>query len=318
METDRNAAALIDRIRDGFFGQPLTIELLLAAFGAQGHVILQGPPGTGKTLLAVTIARAAQLEFHRVQMTPDLMPSDLLGTSVWLPAEGRFDFRQGPLFTEVLLADELNRAPPKTQAALLEAMQERRITLDGKTHQLSEDFWVVATQNPLEQEGTYPLPDSQLDRFAMQIAVDHPADEAERRVLQRHRDKGDALKITEHAQRDPVLSGEQLTSWRSQIERVHLDEALIDYIHALVRATRLQPELQWGAGPRAGISLLRCSRALANIRAREYVIPDDVHDLYEPVVAHRLRLSAEAHVSGVTVGTVVQRILGAVSVPSAA
>lgn len=312
MET---AAVLEHRIRDAFLGQSLVVELLLAAFGARAHVLLEGPPGTAKTLLAWSIANSVGLRFTRAQLTPDLMPSDLLGTSVWLPHEGRFELRPGPLFTDTLLADELNRAPPKTQAALLEAMQERRITLDGQTRELGDFFWVVATQNPLEQEGTYPLPESQLDRFALKIRMGYPDAADERQMLAVHIARGDPMEQM-RAGREPALDVEALRQWQASIERIHFDEALVDYIHALVRATRQQPDLSWGAGPRAGIALVRVGRALASVRGRRYVIPDDIRDLVEPVLGHRVRIAPEAQVAGLDLATVLDRVVRAIPVPT--
>jgi MoxR-like ATPase len=309
------AARLEARVREVYVGQPLVVELLLAALGAGAHVLLEGPPGTAKTLLAWAIAHSVGLRFRRVQLTPDLMPSDLLGTSVWLANEGRFEFRPGPLFTDVLLADELNRAPPKTQAALLEAMQEHRVTLDGDTRDLGSSFWVVATQNPFDHEGTYALPESQLDRFAMRIALDYPDAADERDVLQRHRDRGDPMEEM-RALLPPAVDGALLRIWRQRVDLVHIDDGILDYIQAIVRATRRQRDLTWGAGPRAGVALLRCSRALALVRERTYVIPDDVRDLVEPALGHRVRLSPEAQIAGLTVPTILDRLVRALPVPA--
>ncbi len=314
MQPAQVAGAIDRRVREVFVGHPEVVELVLAALAARAHVLLEGPPGTAKTLLAWSIARSVDLSFKRVQMTPDLMPSDLLGTSVWLPHEGRFDFRPGPLFTDVLLADELNRAPPKTQAALLEAMQERQVTHDGVSRPLSVSFWVIATQNPLEQEGTYPLPESELDRFAMQIPMGYPGAAAERDIIVMHRDTGepgDRLR-TDGA---PVVSREALLGWQERARGVHVSDPIVDYVHQLVRATREQPDLSWGAGPRAALALLHCGRALALVRGRGYVIPDDVRDLAAPVLAHRLRLSPEAQVAGLKLDAVLTRILRAVPAP---
>ena len=291
------------------------MELLLTALSAGTHVLLEGPPGTAKTLLAWCLAHSVGLDFKRAQMTPDVMPSDLLGTNVWLPNEARFELRPGPLFTGVLLADELNRAPPKTQAALLEAMQERHITIDGQTRPLDACFWVVATQNPLEQEGTYPLPESQLDRFGMKIRVGYPESDAEEAMLRRHRDHGDAMQATAEAP-PPVIDRAALVELRRRVEAVHVDDTVLRYIRSLVAATRTQPELAWGAGPRAAISLLRCSRALATIRDRRYVIPDDVQQLAPSVIAHRVRLAPEAQVAGLTLDTVLERVTRSVVVPA--
>ncbi len=309
------APAIEAKVREVFVGQDATLELLLAALAARTHVLLEGPPGTAKTLLAWAVAKAVGLGFKRVQLTPDLMPSDLLGTSVWLPHEGRFDFRAGPVFTDVLLADELNRAPPKTQAALLEAMQERQVTIDGTTRPLASAFWVVATQNPLEQEGTYPLPESQLDRFGLKIDIGYPSGQEERAVLLSHRDAGDPGERL-RAEQAPVVAAAVLAEWQRAATQVHVDDTIVDYVQALVRATRSQPDLQWGAGPRAGVSILRCARALALVRRRDYVIPDDVRELVVPALDHRVRLAPEAQIAGLSVRTVLGRIIAAIPVPA--
>jgi MoxR-like ATPase len=291
------------------------VELLLAALGAGSHVLLEGPPGTAKTLLAWTIAHSVGLSFKRAQLTPDLMPSDLIGTNVWLPNAGRFELRPGPLFTGVLLADELNRAPPKTQAALLEAMQERRITVDGETRELDPAFWVVATQNPLEQEGTYPLPESQLDRFGLKVSVTYPDTGSERALLRQYRDEGDALERAQHTL-EPVLSRDELLGWRESIATVVVDDTVVDYIQTLVAATRNEPDLSFGAGPRAALALLACGRALANVRGRNYVVPDDIQELALPALGHRVRLAPEAQVAGITLQATLRRVLDAVPVPA--
>ncbi len=308
------APSILRRIRCTVVGQQRAVELLLAALAARAHVLLEGPPGTAKSLLACSIASAVGLRFQRVQLTPDLMPADLLGTSVWLPNEGRFEFKGGPVFTDVLLADELNRAPPKTQAALLEAMQERQVTHDGCTRLLGECFWVVATQNPWEQEGTYPLPESQLDRFALKIKVDYPEPADERAILSRHRDAGDPIEQL-HSGLPAVVDRETLRAWQQRARELRVDDIVLDYIHDLIRATRRQPDLEWGGGPRAGVALLRCAQALALVRRRTYVIPDDVRELVVPVLEHRLRLVAEAQIAGATVKGVLSRVLDGVPVP---
>ncbi|MEM6533492.1 MAG: MoxR family ATPase [Myxococcota bacterium] len=295
-------------------GQQDALELLVAAIASRAHVILEGAPGVAKTLVANVVARRLGLEFKRVQMTPDLMPSDLLGTNVWLPAEGRFDFRRGPVFTDVLLTDELNRAPPKTQSALLQAMQERTVSMDGQEYDLGTGFWVVATQNPLDQEGTYPLPESALDRFALRVQVGFPSAAEELEVLQRHRDQGDALERAHSEERDS-LDDSSLLAFREAATRVHVSRSVLEYIQAVVRATREQRELIHGAGPRAALALLDVGRGLALIRERDYVVPDDVRDLFQPCVAHRVRLAPEAMVTGVSIDEILERIMRGVPVP---
>lgn len=315
-QSDTIGTRLLTRVGEVVKGQHAVVEFLVAALAARAHVLLEGPPGTAKTLMAWSVANSVGLSFARVQLTPDLMPSDLLGSSVWLPHEGRFEFHQGPLFTEVLLADELNRAPPKTQAALLEAMQERQVTYDGVTRQLGDAFWVVATQNPLEQEGTYPLPESELDRFALKLRVDYPTTEADLQLLRLHQARGDALDHVKRSSSSPLLSSDELRAWRDQVRQVRVDDSLLRYIQTLVASTRSQPDLAWGAGPRAAVALLDCGRALALVRSRDYVVPDDVIELLGPVLAHRLRVAPEALVAGVTVSDVLARVVAAITVPS--
>lgn len=314
MQSEDVGKAMAARLRDVVLGQDTVIELMLAALAARSHVLLEGPPGTAKTLLAFAVAKSVGLDFRRAQMTPDLLPSDLLGTSVWLPSESRFDFRAGPIFTDVLLADELNRAPPKTQAALLEAMQERQVTQDGTTRSLSRFFWVLATQNPLEHEGTYPLPESQLDRFGLKIAVDYPSAAAEQAMLVLHRDRGEPLAQLATWEKSPVEEAD-LVTWQEKSARVHVADPMIEYIQTIVRATRTQPDLAYGAGPRAAVSLLRLAQGLALVRGRAYVIPDDVKELVVPVLEHRVRLAPEAQIAGLTAKTVLGRLLAALPVP---
>ncbi|MEM6730966.1 MAG: MoxR family ATPase [Myxococcota bacterium] len=314
MEGKHVGAWIRERLAADVVGQGRVVELVIACVGARAHVLLEGPPGVAKTLVASEIARAMGLGFKRVQMTPDLMPGDLLGTSVWLPNEGRFEFRRGPVFTHVLLADEINRAPPKTQAALLQAMQEHRVSLDGVEHDLGRDFWVVATQNPLDQEGTYPLPESQLDRFALKVTVEFPTAEEELEVLRRHQTLGDALERASTSTRD-ALSVDDVGAFQAAVRSIHVAEPVLEYIHTVVRMTREQPELSVGAGPRAALSLLDVSRSLAMVRAREFVVPDDVRDLFIACVGHRVRMAPEAVVTGVGVDEILERILRGVPVP---
>jgi len=291
-------------------GQDEVLRALLAAVVVGGHVLLEGPPGTAKTLLARTVARALGLDAGRVQFTPDMLPSDLTGSSVL--RGGELVFRAGPVFTHLLLADEVNRTPPKTQAALLEAMQERQVTVDGKTHPLPDPFLVVATQNPVEYEGTYPLPEAQLDRFLLKIDVGYPDEEQERAMLRLARDG--VLPARLDGVR-PVADAERLRDARAAAAAVRVDDAVGAYVVALVRATRALPSVALGASPRAAVHLLAAARAFAVLAGRDFVTPDDVADAAPAVLAHRLVLRPEAELEGQDARRAVAVALGAVEVP---
>lgn len=289
-------------------GQSEALDSLLVCLAVGGHALLEGVPGVAKTLLASTFAQALGLEFRRAQFTPDLLPSDLTGTMTLRDRE--LVFRPGPVFTNVLLADEINRTPPKTQAALLEAMEERQVTIDGVTHGLGPHFFVVATQNPLELEGTYPLPEAQLDRFLMRVRVGYPAEGAEREMLATtHARAGAPVEVA------PVVAAAELTALRLQAAQVKVEASVIDYVLKLVRATRESPRLKLGASPRAGQGLLAAAKARAALLARDYVTPDEVKAVAPSVLNHRLMLKAEAEVEGVTVDDVIARLLEQVPVP---
>jgi MoxR-like ATPase len=291
-------------------GQREVIDDLLTALLARGHVLLEGVPGLAKTLAARTLAQALSLRFTRVQFTPDLMPSDLLGTHVFRPTSGSFELVKGPIFTELLVADEINRTPPKTQAALLEAMEERQVTLDGQTQSLGPDFFVVATQNPLELEGTYPLPEAQLDRFLMRIRVGYPAAEAElQAVADFHARQGEPPKLS------PVLGRETLSQARAMAAAVRCDPSILSYVVEVVRKTRVDPRVRLGASPRAAQALLAATKGRAALRGRDFATPDDVKEVAKSVLNHRLMLRPEAEVEGVTTDEVVSRTLELVQVP---
>ncbi len=277
-------------------------------------MLLEGVPGTAKTLLARTFAAALNLDFGRIQFTPDLMPGDVLGTNLFDFRTNAFVLTHGPIFTELLLADEINRTPPKTQAALLEAMQERAVTIDGKTHPLSPGFMVIATQNPIEQQGTYPLPEAQLDRFLFKHLLEYPSRDQERLIVGRH---GNRLAIVDLDKFDirPVADLDRLEAMRGFVARLHLSPEMTDYVVDLVRATREHPSLHVGASPRAAAMLAAASRAYAALDGRDYVIPDDVKRLLPPVMRHRLVLSAAAEIEGLDADTVIQQILDQSPVP---
>lgn len=295
-------------------GQEQTFELLTVALVTGGHVLLEGVPGTAKTLMAKLLALSLDAEFHRVQFTPDLMPSDIVGTSVFDLQSGQFHLRRGPIFTQVLLADEINRAPAKTQSALLEAMEEHQVTLEGERLPLPEPFFVVATQNPVEYEGTYPLPEAQLDRFLFKLFVTYPGAEAEMDVLRRY-DRGFDARSLQAAGVTSVATPEDILSARYQTADVTVDESLLSYITSIVEATRASRDLVLGASPRASIALLLASKTLAALRRRTFVTPDDVQALAHPVLRHRLITGAEAELEGIDADRVVDEILARVPVP---
>ena len=291
-------------------GQPKVLADLMTTYLARGHALLEGVPGVAKTLTARTMAQALGLSFTRIQFTPDLMPTDVLGTSVFRPQDGSFHLVKGPIFTEVLVADEINRTPPKTQAALLEAMEERQVTIDGTTHVLAPSFFVVATQNPLELEGTYPLPEAQLDRFMMRVKVGYPDQKAEQDMLLRfHERKGAAPSVAR------VLSAEELAELQTRAFNITCDASILEYIVRLVRATRDDRRLRLGASPRSAQSLLAAARARAALERREFVTPDEVKAVAPSVLNHRLIVRAEAEVEGISSEDVVRQLLERVEVP---
>jgi MoxR-like ATPase len=291
-------------------GQEQPIADLLTAFLAKGHVLLEGVPGLGKTLIARTLASALGLDFSRIQFTPDLMPSDVLGTSVYKPDEGTFRLNRGPIFTELLVADEINRTPPKTQAALLEGMEERQVTLDGTSHALKPHFFVVATQNPLELEGTYPLPEAQLDRFLMRVRVRYPEVAAERQMLESFHARGGKPTPVER-----VVSGEELAALQTAAASTRCDPSVLEYALQLVRDTRQNPRVRLGASPRASQALLAAAKARATLNGVAYATPDDVKGVAPSVLNHRLILRAEAEVEGFGPDDIIRQTLERVSVP---
>ena len=296
-------------------GQDAVLREAVLALLARGHVLLEGPPGTAKTLLVRALNEALGLEFRRIQFTPDLMPSDVTGVSM-LTGQGSFAFRPGPLFADLVLADEINRAPAKTQAALLEAMEERSVTVDGERHALSAAFTVFATQNPIEFEGTYPLPEAELDRFMLKSTIDYPDTATEEGVLHRVLTGFDSSDAASFGIR-PVLDAAGLAELRAAARRVRVEPALTAYITALVRATRGAPALSLGASPRASVALLKLSQAAALVDGREYVVPDDVKSLATPVLRHRVILAPELELEGVTADAALQTLIERVEAPRA-
>jgi MoxR-like ATPase len=296
------------------FGQEDAVELSLAALLSGGHVLLEGPPGTAKTLLVRTIASAVQLDYRRVQMTPDLLPGDVTGSSIYRESTGSFEFLPGPVFTHFLLADEINRASARTQSALLEAMQELGVTHDGVTRKLPEPFITFATQNPIEQEGTYPLPLAQLDRFMFKVEVPYPADEAEELILRTHHATG-ALVNPETLGVRPVITPEELLAARETIRQTHVRDEVISYLQRLLSATRSDDSLAVGASPRSGLMVLMGAKSLARFESRDFVTPDDVKRAILPGLRHRVVLSPSAELEGVRTDEVLADILDRTEAP---
>lgn len=291
------AVAVKAEVHKAVVGQDAALDLLLVCLLCEGHVLIEGVPGTAKTMLARCFAASLALDFGRIQFTPDLMPGDVLGTNLFNFADNRFTLTKGPIFTQILLADEINRTPPKTQAALLQAMQERVVTIDGADHPLHGGFMVVATQNPVEQQGTYPLPEAQLDRFLFKLMVGYPGREEERRMVRRHGHRT-TLGTPADFGIGAVVTDVELAATRRFVETIRLTDDLIDYVLDLVRATREHPGLSYGASPRAANMLASASRALAALHGRDYVIPDDVKALAAPLLRHRVVLSPAAEIEG--------------------
>ena len=296
------------------YGQQAAIQSLLVAIIAGGHVLIEGVPGLAKTLLARSLAAALRCSYSRIQFTPDLMPSDITGVNVFESSTGAFHFRPGPLFADIVLADEINRAPAKTQAALLEAMQEYQVSIDGQSLELPRCFTVVATQNPIEYEGTYPLPEAQLDRFLLKVIVDYPAEEDERTMLKTMHALGERA-AQPHGVIQPVVGAEQINALRAQTHAIRVDETVLEYTLRLIRQSRSLPSLTLGASPRAAIMLLQAAKALALLRAKDYVTPDEIQLMALPVLRHRIRLTPEAEIEGLTADSCIQSLLAQVDIP---
>lgn len=309
-------SAAVDQIRQSLshviIGQKDTIDLLIAGLLADGHLLLEGVPGVAKTLSAKLVAKCISATFSRIQFTPDLMPSDVLGTAVFSPKTAEFQFRQGPIFGNIILVDEINRAPAKTQSALFEAMEERQITVDGNTYKLEEPFMVLATQNPIEQEGTYRLPEAQLDRFLFKIEVKYPSLEEEIEILtsQHQQRTEDQLKEIK-----PVLSVEQIKALRATIKSLFVEPKLLAYVAQITHETRHNKSLYLGASPRASLAMVNGAKAIAAMAGRDFVTPDDIVKVASPVLAHRIMLSPEKEMEGLTTADVVAQIIKKIEVP---
>ncbi|MEM1668396.1 MAG: MoxR family ATPase [Thermofilaceae archaeon] len=285
-------------------------KILTACLISRGHALVEGVPGIAKTTLAKSIARLFNLEFKRIQMTPDLLPADILGFYIYDPRTGEFKLRMGPIFTNILLVDEINRASPRTQSALLEAMQERQVTIEGYTFKLEEPFMVIATQNPIEMEGVFPLPEAQVDRFLVKIETGYPSSEGFKNILKRI----DEIELAVEEIK-PVFDKEQILKIMEEVKKVYVDDSIYDYIVKVVEETRTHPAVKLGGSPRAGIAILRLSKAWAYLEGRNYVIPDDVKIVAKPALVHRIILKPEYEVEGVRVNRVIEDVLAKVPVP---
>ena len=308
------ASALRNEVHRVVVGQDQAIDLLLVALLCEGHVLFEGVPGVAKTLLVRTFASGLSLKFGRVQFTPDLMPGDIIGTNLFNFQTNSFTLTKGPIFTELMLADEINRTPPKTQAALLQAMQERAVTVDGTTFDLGDGFLVIATQNPIEQEGTYLLPEAQLDRFLFKVVIGYPSRDEERDIVRRHGHRTTMPRIADFDVK-PVADLGSIVAMRRTIEQIRVSDAIVDYIVDLVRATRERPSIAFGASPRAATMLTMASRAYAAIQGRDFVLPDDIKALAVPALRHRVVLAPGAEIEGLNAESVVRQILDQVPVP---
>jgi len=309
-------AEKISKLREeaskALIGQSEMLDLMLTAMFAGGHILIEGVPGIAKTLAAKLVSKLVDADFKRIQFTPDLMPSDVLGTSVFNPKTTSFEYKQGPVFSNLVLIDEINRAPAKTQASLFEVMEERQVSNDGQTYPLESLFMVLATQNPIEQEGTYRLPEAQLDRFIFKIIVDYPENGEENQILQMTNRNSNHHKLDFITS---VISKEEVISLRENLDGIMMKDSLIDYIVKLVAQTRDHPSLYLGASPRASIDLMKASKAFAAIQGRDFVTPEDIKRLLKSVVAHRIILSPEAELQGITIKEVTDQILQQVEVP---
>lgn len=303
---------LRDRISQIVIGQDAAVDLVLTCILADGHVLIEGVPGVAKTLLARLVSRLTDLHFSRVQFTPDLMPSDVLGTTVFNVKTSEFDFHKGPVFADMVLVDEINRAPAKTQAALFEVMEERQVTIDGVTRRMDDIYTIIATQNPVEQEGTYKLPEAQLDRFLMKIDMVYPSADDETAILERHHANAAFVRLDDVA---PVISRSELLQLRDMVGSVVVDGSLLQYIVQIVRQTRTSRAVFLGASPRASVSMLRASKAYAMLCGRDFVTPEDIKTVAPPILSHRLILTAEAEMEGYSPVKVVQKLMDKVEVP---
>ena len=311
-ELSQSVADMRAEIGKVLVGQHSVVDLLITGILADGHILLEGVPGVAKTLTAKLFARSLKVDFSRVQFTPDLMPSDVLGTSIFNQKEGEFEFKPGPIFSNVVLIDEINRAPAKTQAALFEVMEERQVTIDGTTHRMKPPYLVVATQNPVEQEGTYRLPEAQLDRFLFKLTVDYPSLQDEVAILTNHHEKKEMMDLSGVK---PVLSPKSIKQYKALVDQVHVEPGMLQYIAEVVNSTRNHPAIYLGASPRASVAILNTSKAFAAINGRDFVTPEDVKFMATPVMRHRVILTPESEMEGSSADEIIKEIIGKVEVP---
>ena len=312
--SELNSAVLSvrEQIKKVIVGQDEMVRLIIAAIITDGHVLLEGVPGVAKTLTAKLVAKSLDVHFSRIQFTPDLMPSDVIGTPVFNPKEGTFDFKRGPIFSNVVLIDEINRAPAKTQAALFEVMEERQITVDGRTYTMQAPFMVLATQNPIEQEGTYRLPEAQLDRFLFKIVVPYPTEAEEFQILQQFHQIGNSNVLS---MLQPVLHSEQIAAIRQTVKSIVIDEKLLQFIAKFIHHTRNHKSIYLGASPRASLAIMNASKAIAAISGRDFVTPDDIIEVLIPVLRHRIILSPDKEMEGITEDDVIKQIVQSMDIP---
>ncbi len=311
-ELNKAVQAIRDEVGKVIVGQSRMIDLLLAGLLSNGHVLIEGVPGVAKTLTAKLLAKCIDAPFSRIQFTPDLMPSDVLGTSVYNPRDSGFEFRPGPIFSSIILIDEINRAPAKTQSSLFEVMEERQVTVDGRTHIMNKPFMVLATQNPVEHEGTYRLPEAQLDRFLFKINVPYPGLDEEVRILQNHHTMQGDLPLDKVS---PILNAAQIASLQQIIRNIHVEEKLLVYIATLVQETRSHKSIFLGASPRASVAVLNAAKAIAGMHGRDFVNPDDIVYVLHPVLRHRIVLTPEKEMEGVSPDEVIRQLIQQIEIP---
>jgi len=311
-ELNEAVNAVRQQIKKIIVGQDDMVRLIITALLADGHVLIEGVPGVAKTLTAKLVAKCLAVQFSRIQFTPDLMPSDVLGTPVFNPTNGTFEFKKGPLFSNIVLIDEINRAPAKTQAALFEVMEEKQITVDGKTYTMAVPFMVLATQNPIEQEGTYRLPEAQLDRFLFKVLVPYPTESEEMEILTQFHQMGNTNVLSAI---EPVLKAEQLVSLRKQVKNIVIEEKLLQFIAKLVHQTRNHKSIYLGGSPRASLAIMNASKAYAAINGRDFVTPEDILEVVPPVLRHRIILSPDKEMEGVSEDEVLRQIIQTMDIP---